>query len=148
MRKQRFLIEILAPPRTHKSRKGKKLPLSLVELEAAPPIPKIFLSITWNSINYQGLFNQKNPRKLPRKIQKILKNPRIFFWGFKIRIPYLGVNNFSNSVFKYFFIHIKSSYTQRNPEKNPKISENIQKIRKNLKKFRKNSKNPRIFLRI
>ena len=121
MRKQRFLIEILAPPRTHKSRKGKKLPLSLVELEAVPPIPKIFLSITWNSINYQGLFNQKNPRKLPRKIQKILKNPRIFFWGFKIRIPYLGVNNFSNSVFKYFFIH----KIREHPKK---ISKNPQKI--------------------
>ena len=41
------------------------------------------------------------PKKIRKKSQKIFG----FFRGFEIRIPYLGVNNSSNSVFKSFFIY-------------------------------------------
>ena len=63
--------------------------------------------------------NQKNLKKFP-------KNPRIFFWGFKILTPYLGVNSPSISVFKSFFIH-KILVHQKNP-KNLKKSEKSIKI--------------------
>ena len=48
---------------------------------------------------------QKNPKipENPKKIQKIQE----FFWGFKIRIPNLGIKISLNSVFKYF-LFIKS----------------------------------------
>ena len=84
--------------------------------------------------------NPKNPKKI-RKIQKIRKkiqkirkirkkskksekSEKIrkiqgFFWGFKIRTPYLGVNNSSNSVFKSFFIY-KILVQQKKISKNPK----------------------------
>ena len=104
---------------------------------------------------------KKNPKKI-RKIQG-------FFWGFKIRISYLEVNNSSNSVFKSFFIHKilvhpKKSWknpknpknqkirnNRKNPEKfenlnKPKKSEKIHKTRKNLKnlkKSKKSEKNPK-----
>ena len=63
--------------------------------------------------------------------------------------PYLGVNNSSNLVFKYFFIY-KITYIKNNFEnseqilKNPKIPKNILKFRKNLKKIRKIRKNLKI----
>ena len=75
------------------------------------------------------------------------KKSKDFVGGFKIRTPYLGVNNPSISVFKSFFI--KSSYTQKNPKKIKKSekiinSEKNLKNRKNLTKFNK----PKDFLRI
>ena len=59
-----------------------------------------------------------------------------FFWGFKMRTSYLGVNNPSISVFKSF-LFIKSSYTQKKSGK--KIRENPKKLKnpKNLKKTNK-----------
>ena len=87
----------------------------------------------------EGLFTQKNPRTPPKKIRKIQKKSqksKDFFWGFKIRTPYLGVNKPSISVFK-FFLFIKFSYTQKNPKKSKKIRKKSKKIRKNLKKSEK-----------
>ena len=89
-------------------------------------------------------------QKKSEKSQKI----QGLFLAFKIRITYLGVKNSSNSwrvccgwLFKSFFI-IKSSYTQKNPEKNPKKSELSEKNRKKIRKIWKNPINTRIFLRI
>ena len=69
--------------------------------------------------------------------QKIPKNPKYpqkiqgFFGGFKIRIPHLGVNNSSNSVFIHtIFIHkilVHPSKFRKNP-KNPKKSKKSEKI--------------------
>ena len=70
---------------------------------------------------YKILVHQNKNSKNRKKIGKIQR----FFWGFKIRASYLGVNNPSISVFKSFFF-IKSSHTQKNKEKikkNPKQSE-------------------------
>ena len=47
---------------------------------------------------------KKNPKKIPKN-PKIFWKIQRFFGGFEIRIPYLGVNNSSNSVFKSFFIY-------------------------------------------
>ena len=59
----------------------------------------------------------------PKKFSKNPKNPKkfkdFFFWGFKIRLAYLGVNNSSNSVFKYFFIY-EILVHQKTISKNPK----------------------------
>ena len=66
-------------------------------------------------------YTKKKISKNPKNLQKI----QGFFLGFKIRIPYLGVNNLSISVFKSFFIH---------------------KIRKNLKKSEKSDKKIQKFL--
>ena len=73
-------------------------------------------------INTRG----RSPKKI-RKIQKI----QGIFWGFKIRLPYFGVNNSSNSVLKSFFIH-KILVHPKKSEKNPKKSK---KSEKKSKKF-------------
>ena len=59
-----------------------------------------------------GLFTQKNLKNLKKS-----KKTKEFFWGFKIRIPYLGVNNSSNSVFKFYFIYKILVHQKENPEK-------------------------------
>ena len=56
----------------------------------------------------------------------------IFFWGFKIRTPYLGVTNSSNSVFKSFFIY--NPRTPKYPKKSKKF-EKFEKIRKKSRDF-------------
>ena len=67
------------------------------------------------------------PRPPQKKIRKIRKKSKEFkvFLRFKIRIPYLGVKDSSNSVFKSFFIY--KIY----------ITKKSEKIRKNLKKSNK-----------
>ena len=75
------------------------------------------------------------PKKNPKNPKKKTKNSKDFFWGFKIRTSYLGVNNSSISVFKFFlickiFVHPKKSgkirkkskKNPKNPEKNPEKS--------------------------
>ena len=55
---------------------------------------------------FRGVVHSKKSSYTPQK--KSEKNPKKifgFFRGFEIRIPYLGVNNSSNSVFKSFFIY-------------------------------------------
>ena len=53
-------------------------------------------------VNLQPCFSlQKILVHPPNKSEKI----QGFFWGFKIRTPFLGVNSSSNSVFKSFFIY-------------------------------------------
>ena len=56
-------------------------------------------------VDPEGLFTQKNPRTTPKKSPKNPKKSKDFFEDLKIRIPYVGVNNSSNSVFKSFFIY-------------------------------------------
>ena len=76
--------------------------------------------------------SKKNPKKNPKKIQKKPpKNPRIFL-GFKIRRPYLEVNNSS------IIVHNK-----KNGKKQEKIQK-TQKIYKNLKKSEKFKKSIKI----
>ena len=53
----------------------------------------------------RGVVHSKN-RKNPQKIQG-------FFWGFKIPIPYFGVENSSNSLSSNPILFIKSSYTKK-----------------------------------
>ena len=72
---------------------------------------------------YKILVHQTIFRNI-RKIQKIQNKFKDFFWGFKIRTPYVGVKNPSISVFQSFFIH---------------------KNHRTPKKIRKNPINPRIF---
>ena len=80
--------------------------------------------------NCQIFVHQKKISKNPKNLQKI----QGFFLGFKIRIPYLGVNNLSISVFKSFFIH--------------KIRKNLKNPEKIRKKSEKSDKNPKNFVRI
>ena len=56
--------------------------------------PFIFLEMLAKLKKTEELLTKKNP-----------KNPRIFYLEFKIRKPYLGVNDPSISVFKSFFIY-------------------------------------------
>ena len=71
----------------------------------------------------RGVVHSKNPRTPSKKIPKKLKKSKDFFGEYKIRTPYLGVNNSSNSLFKFFFF-IKSSFTKKNPEKTKKFRKN------------------------
>ena len=98
----------------------------------------------------EGLFTQKNPHTTPNKSKKSEKtkksgkskksaksennpnNKKIFFWGLKIRTPYLGVKNPSILVFKSFFI-----YKILVPKKIRKKSEKSEKIQNNQKKMEK-----------
>ena len=59
----------------------------------------------------------------PKKSEYSEKNKKIqgFFWGFKIRLPYLGVNNSSNLVLKSFFIY-KILVHKKRVSKNQKIT--------------------------
>ena len=59
----------------------------------------------------------------PKKSEKNPKNSRNFL-GFKIRTPYLGVNNPSISVFKSLFIHKILVH----PKKSEKNSKNLKKM--------------------
>ena len=81
-----------------------------------------------------GLFTQKNLKNLKKS-----KKSKEFFWGFKIRIPYLGVNNSSISVFKSFFIykilvHSKKSEKSKKSGKKSEKSKISERNPKNLKK--------------
>ena len=42
-------------------------------------------------ISSEGLLPKKNPPTPPKKIRKIRKKSKNYFWGLKTRIPYLGV---------------------------------------------------------
>ena len=84
------------------------------------------------NIFYRGVVHPKKIFVHPKKNPK--KNPKIFFYF----IP---------------FLFIKSSYTQKNPEKNskkpknpknPKKSKKSEKIRKNPKKPKKSKKSEEI----
>ena len=88
---------------------------------------KIDFGWIFNVVNFRGrdspnrgvVHSKKSsyiPPKNPKKIQKI----HGFLWGFKIRTPYLGVNNSSNSVFKSFFIYITLVHQKKLILKNPK----------------------------
>ena len=106
---------------------------------------------------FEDLKSGKNPKKsknfqkksekiqkIPKKNSKNLKNPS-FFWGFKIRITNLRVNNSSISVFKSFFIHKILVHPKKSGKKflqNPKNLKNSEKSEKS-KKFRKNLNNPK-----
>ena len=75
-------------------------------------LPSIKLNIGNFRWSLEGLFTQKNPRTPPKKSEKKSENnskiPKILLCEFcenLNRIPYLGVNNPSISVFKSFFIH-------------------------------------------
>ena len=74
----------------------------------------------------RGVVNSKKSSYTPRKNPKKSKKLKEFFLGFKFRTPYLGVINSSNSVFKSFFLFIKSSYTKKKIRKIRKIQKEIQ----------------------
>ena len=100
-------------------------------------INNVWKTLRGCSLKKKSSYTPPPPKK--KKIRKIRKKSKDFFWGYRISIPYLGVNNPSISVFKSFFIH-KILVHPKNPDKNPKQSK---KIRKNPKKKQKNPKNPK-----
>ena len=75
----------------------------------------VFHEVIWLS---RGVVHSKKISYTPQKIRKIRKKSR----GFKIRIPYLGVDNSSNSVFKSFFIYKTLVQQKKKFEKSPKNS--------------------------
>ena len=81
------------------------------------------------SLKPRGRSLKKKPRTSSKKNRKKSKKFQGFFLGFKIRTPYLGVNNPSISVFKLFFIHIILVHQKKIRRK----SEKIWKIWKNPK---------------
>ena len=60
----------------------------------------------------RGVVHSKNPRTPSKNIPKKLKKSKDFFEEFKIRTPYLGVNNSSSSLLNSF-LFIKSSFTKK-----------------------------------
>ena len=93
------------PKDPKKSEKNPKDPKKIRKIRKNPKNPKKSQRSGKNIRKIQKI--RKNPKKIenPKKIQKIRKNPKFsknpknskitiyFFWGFKIRSPYLGVNN-------------------------------------------------------
>ena len=94
-----FLIFVLPPKISEKNPKNPK------------KIRKIRKKSEKSKKSEKNPKNPKNPKKI-QKIRKIWKNPKNpkkirkiqgFFWGFKIRTPYLGVNNPSNKMLNKLF---------------------------------------------
>ena len=83
----------------------------------------------------EGLFTQKNPRTPRKKIRKIRKKSKRYKNFFEDLKSVQLIWECTTPRFQCLnpFLFIKSSYTQENPEKNPKKSKKIQKNPKNLK---------------
>ena len=117
------------PKKSGKSEKNPRIFFEDLKFETLLRVNNPSNSVFKSFFSYRFLVHQKKFEK-SEKIRKIRKKSKNFFWGFQIFTPYW---KWTTPRFQCLnpILFIKSSYTQKNPEK-------IQKIRKIWKKILKN----------